>query len=144
MRFQTSFEKMAQVTNGQIFAVCLVGLRVLLGVSCLYLVTQLPTLEVTQLQFAFIVPIVLLAVGVSLVFGILVRPFSLLAMLMTAMSTFLLIDIKTTPQAALPMLGLILLLGLFAAGGSGHVFGCDGIILRNLRRPNTATRFLFG
>ena len=149
MRVQTAFEKFSQATNGHIFAFCFVGLRVLLGLSSIYFVSLLPGLETQELWddrvwFDFIAPLVLVAGGISLIAGLLVRPLALASMIVTALFTVSFLDLKAEPYHALPMLGLMLLLGLFAAGGAGHVLGLDGIVFRNLRRSGAAVRFLFG
>lgn len=137
MRFQTSFEKIAQTTHGQVFAMCFIGLRIILGLSSLYLITLLSGQPLGVL-------LILLAVATSLIIGLLVRPFALLAMAGTVIFVVASVDLSANPHVVLPVLGLLLLLGMFAAGGSGHVFGCDGIVFRNLRRSTSVTRFLFG
>jgi hypothetical protein len=149
MRVQTSFEKFSQATNGHLFAFCFVGLRVLLGLSAIYFVSLLPGLESQglwddRLWFDFIAPLILAAGGGALVLGLLVRPFTLAAMIVTLAFSFTFLDLQAEPYHALPMFGLVLLLGMFSSGGAGHVFGLDGIVYRNMRRAGPVIKFLFG
>ncbi len=151
MRVQTSFEKMSQLTNGSIFTFCLVAIRLLLGASSLYLaisavqswpaVGNLPTLSMSWAMTLFCV--VAAALGVSFLIGLLIRLVALLAIAILIL-LFILDGHWDTMGDIVPQIGLILLLGLYAAGGAGHIFGLDGIIYRNLRRPGRLVKFLFG
>ncbi len=160
MRFQSTFEKITQGTSQQLFAFCFVALRVAVGVACLYVATQLagagaattglePGTTSYDMQLAdfqaiktlFIPAIV--SIGFCFILGVLVRPIALLAIV------FVLINATTSgsinPEGVIISHGLlVLVLSLFAVGGSGHALGLDGIISRNIRRPNALTKFLFG
>jgi len=160
MRFQSTFEKITQGTSQQLFAFCFVALRIAVGVACLYAATQLIgtgafTTDIEQGTTSYAVQLadfqviqalftpVLVAVGLVFILGALVRPVALLAIV------FILVNAATSgsinPGGVIVGHGLVALgLSLFAAGGSGHAFGLDGIISRNIRRPNVITKFLFG
>ena len=149
MRVQTSFEKFAQITNGSLFSFCFIGLRLLLGLLALLMVTRSASSQI----FSFagtseaLASLSLVAGGILVVcflFGLCVRPASFLVMALLAATIFVDPDITQHLSQALPTLGFILLLGMFAAGGSGHMFGLDGIIYRNIRRPSRLAKFLFG
>ncbi len=150
MRFQTSFEQFSQAVNGQIFAVCLVGIRVLIGLACLYAAVNLlgPAGSDPDAVFVakFFIP-AFLVVGLSFTLGIFVRPVAVLAIIWLVFNIITNLGGSTTEELLTNLArqaGTILLLGLFVAGGGGHIFGLDGLIYRNLRRPNALTKFLFG
>jgi hypothetical protein len=135
MRVQTSFEKFAQLTHGGLFAFCLMALRILLGVAALGLATAVPLADMSWLHAVAGV------VGLSFLAGLVVRPNALLGVVALV---FVLATEATNLEGSVKIIGLMLLLGLFAAGGSSHILGLDGLILRNLRRPGRVARFLFG
>jgi hypothetical protein len=135
MRVQTSFEKFAQMTNGGLLAFCLVAIRMLLGLAALGLATAVPWAEMSWLQGAAAM------VGLSFLSGLAVRPSAWLGVIALL---FVFVTEPVSLEGAVKVIGLILLLGVFAAGGSSHIFGLDGLIFRNLRRPSRITKFIFG
>lgn len=165
MRVQTSFEKMAQRTEGKVFIFFLIAIRLLLGVFCLYafIMGMGSMLHPVRVDwggeppdfypyedrvalgdiFGVITVVGLSFVGVSFILGLLVRPASIFMMVI---AFFVMIEeLKGSYMPVEMILGLVfvLLLGLFSAGGAGHIFGLDGIIFRNVR-TNRVTKFLFG
>lgn len=158
MRFQSTFEQVAQGMYPQMFAWCLVALRVVIGLACWYVVWQLlsistidtavpvvanpmGSIDVAAVKSVLVPPLLLL--GVVFIFGVFVRPVATIGMI-----AFVVALVLAGPErwGQLIVLDVIVLfvLALFAAGGSGHALGLDGIIARNIRRPNVVTRFLFG
>lgn len=150
MRFQTSFENLTQVTNGRLFIFCFVGLRVLIGIYCLAFWHEVrPTPFDAPINHVFVnlAALCLFSVAGSFIAGLLVRPVVLLVALVWGL--YVLDNLDSMVLHASPMeltygLGLLMLAGLFMSGGAGHIFGIDGMISRNIRRPNVVTKFLFG
>ena len=162
MRAQSTFEKIAQGTSQQLFAVCFVILRIAVGLAFIYLaikLTQMTGADVASdiepgtpsyaMQLADLRAIkilfspILIGLAVLFVCGLLVRPVSVVAIGLIALNAFTSGSIN--PEGVIVGHGLLMLgFLLFAAGGSGHVLGLDGIISRNIRHPNMITRFLFG
>lgn len=156
MRVQTTFEKIAQGASQKVFAACFVALRVAFGVACLYLAFNMLPVEVaaepgtalydhefadqrllTQIYAPFIA-----AIGLSFLLGLFVRPVSGVCILLLIF--FSLRAGSVYPERTfLIMMVAALGFGLFASGGSSHALGLDGIISRNIRRPNVLTKFLF-
>ena len=161
MRVQTAFEKMSQATLQNTFAVCFVILRILAGLALIYAAVQLLhmtgadvstaapgstsyNMQVADLQAwkALLAP-VLFIVGGLFTFGLFVRPMSVLVAVLVIYNAATSGSIN---PGAVWLSHLVIALGLcmFAVGGSSHVAGLDGIISRNIRRPNAFTKFLFG
>lgn len=147
MRVQTVFDSLAKNTQQQVFAYCLVLVRIALGAICLSMVSEF--LKVNNL-FGVWLPLVIAALlfgGGALLLGLLVRPAALVLSLFTLYFSYLTWADLLVEQQALHVLfltGLLALLGLFVAGGSGHALGLDGVVLRNIRRPGRWSKFLFG
>ncbi len=80
--------------------------------------------------------------GLSFVLGVLVRPSALLGVVWLVV--FAVVSVLAAAPGVVPAFLAACLLLLFVSGAAGHVLGLDGIISRNIRRPNTFTRFLFG
>ncbi|MFZ2681497.1 MAG: hypothetical protein WAZ14_00115 [Patescibacteria group bacterium] len=160
MRFQSTYEKISQGTSQNIFAACFVALRIAVGVACLYLAVnalQMPATEIAadpgsalyyheladqQALTRVAVPIGVV-MGLAFLLGVLVRPISILVIL--GLIFFGLQSGSIYPERVF-LTTVICSLGfiLFAAGGSSHALGLDGIISRNIRKANVLTRFLFG
>ena len=139
MRFQTSFEKIASATNSQLFGWSFIGLRVFLGIGLVAMTLNsspdLLSSSVTEaLTFAF---------GVALILGLLIRPLAV-GMFVYAVVSIVTVIQQDTPETILFYIPMMFLLGLYLSGGAGHAFGLDGLVLRNIRRPNAVTKFLFG
>lgn len=139
------FEKIAASTNGQLFGWCFIGLRIFLGLAFIYLALGWIDMDAANetITWSSVIWLLMLGLGGSLFLGLLVRPFSLAALI------YLLINTVLSAQSGDIMMiiiniPLILLFGMYLAGGAGHSVGLDGIIYRNFRRPSQAVRFLFG
>jgi hypothetical protein len=152
MRFQTSFEKIAAATNGQLFGWSFIGLRVFLGVVLVFMTLNSGAVTYWNADAAFssgdllwssATQVVMFAFGVSLILGLLIRPLAVAMLAYVVVSTVLVIQ-QGTPGVILFYIPVFLLLGMYVSGGAGHAFGLDGVVLRNIRRPNAITKFLFG
>lgn len=136
MRVQTAFEKIALVNNGYIFVASFVGLRLVLALSCAFLAMN------AGLPWYFLFGLWGAALGLAL--GLCVR--FVAAGLSFGLVLFYVTYIGTSLSAEQLLFGVSLLfcLGLFLAGGGGHVFGLDGMIYRNIREHNAFSKLLFG
>lgn len=144
---QTVFDSLAKNTQQQFFAYCIVILRVVLGITCLSFVGEFWGAKVFFVGWPLLATAALLFGGVALIFGLLVRPASLVLSIFVLCFAYLTwgdVLVERNASHVLLVLGLLALHGLFAAGGSGHALGFDGIILRNIRRPGRWSKFLFG
>lgn len=86
----------------------------------------------------------LFCLGIALVVGILVRPAAILGMLLMTLYYFAHFVANTKMGYIDQHVIYAATLALFAAGGAGHAFGLNAIVLGNLRKPNAVVRFLFG
>lgn len=143
MRSQTTFENISKSMNGKVFGFFFIALRIIAGISILYSASSHLTWtaniqgDITNMLF--------IGVGVALLLGLLVRPFSMLGMLQTSVGAILLLGIGGGGSDEFFVhVGLFFMFGLFASGGAGHAVGLDGLILRNIRQPGRLVRFLFG
>lgn len=161
MRVQSTFEKITQGTSQNLFAIFFVALRILLGVAAVYLAVQLAhqsgpdvstgvagsppyLMQLSDLKAArMLVEPLLVGMGCLFILGLLVRPVAVVAIIFLILNAFTSGSIN--PEGVWITNGVIALgLALFAVGGSGHALGLDGIISRNIRRPNLLTKILFG
>jgi thiosulfate dehydrogenase [quinone] large subunit len=86
----------------------------------------------------------LFLLGVALLLGFGVRPAAILGMVLMTLY-YLAHFVQNTANGFVDEHVLLFaLLGLFAAGGAGHAFGINAVILGNLRKPGVITKFLFG
>lgn len=86
----------------------------------------------------------LFLLGVALVLGLLVRPAAMLGMVLMTLYYLAHFVQNTTNGYIDEHIVLIAVLGLFAAGGAGHAFGINAVILGNIRKPGAVMKFLFG
>lgn len=86
----------------------------------------------------------LFLLGVAILLGLLIRPASILGAVL--MVLYYLSDFSQNTANGLMNEHIILIaaLALFAAGGAGHAFGVNAVVLGNLRKPNRLVKFLFG
>ncbi len=134
MRFQTSFEKIAAVTNVHVAGLALVLLRLAVGLTMFVGGLNMPGPWSLSLMFG----------GAMLILGLLVRPVAVVSMIASLLIILpTLIDSVTAEfvMTSLQVFGVNLLL---ASGGLGHAYGLDGVILRNIHRPGKVAKFLFG
>lgn len=86
----------------------------------------------------------LLLLGVALLLGLCVRPASILGAVLMALY-YLAHFVENTAHGLIEYhIILIVVLALFAAGGAGHAFGLNAVVMGNLRKHNAVTRFIFG
>ena len=160
MRVQTTFEKIAQGTSQKVFAACFVVLRIAIGLACLYFafnILQMSAAEISaepgsalyyhefadQQFMTHVYAPVMATIGLAFLLGLLVRPISIICIL--GLIYFGLQSGSLHPERTFLMITVAVLgFALFATGGSSHALGLDGIISRNIRRPNPITKFLFG
>lgn len=141
MRSQSTFEKMTEGTSQTVFAWCFIVLRIAVGLTVVYFASQI--VELTSWSAGSPISILTMVLGGAFALGLLVRPIALLWMICLILLG--LMPGSLNSGTAITSYALVTLgLSLFAAGGSGHVLGLDGIISRNIRRPNAITKFLFG
>lgn len=85
----------------------------------------------------------LLLLGVALILGVLVRPASLAGALLMTLYYVAAFTENTAHGYVDEHIVYIAILLLFAAGGVGHAFGINAIVLGNLHKPNRVLRWLF-
>ncbi|MDQ5952050.1 MAG: hypothetical protein QG626_177 [Patescibacteria group bacterium] len=136
MRVQTAFEKIALVNNGYIFVASFVGLRLILAFACAFIAMN------ATLPWYFLFG--LWGAAFALALGLCVRlaAFGLSVAVIIVFATR--IGTSLSGEQLLIGIGLVLCLGLFIAGGGGHVFGLDGMVYRNIRERNLLSKLLFG
>ncbi len=166
MRTQSIIGKIAEATHVQSFGGAYVALRVLLGgmffsagwakisvggwSAASYLAAaDGPFSEwFRSLAGNGIVDVVnewgLLCLGIALIAGLLVRPAAMLGMVLMALYYVAHFTSNTTIGYIDQHVIYIAVLSLFAAGGAGHAFGLNTIVLGNLHKPNALVKFLFG
>lgn len=86
----------------------------------------------------------LFLLGIALVLGLLTRPAAMLGILLMALYYFAHFVSNTAMGYIDQHVIYAAVLALFAAGGAGHAFGLNAIVLGNLRKPNAVVKFLFG
>jgi len=136
MRVQTAFEKIALVNNGYLFVASFVGLRLVLAFACASLAMN------AALPWYFLVG--LWGAAFALALGLCVRlaAFGLSVSVIIVFATR--VGTSLSGEQLLIGIGLVLCLGLFIAGGGGHVFGLDGMVYRNIRERSLFSKLLFG
>lgn len=83
-------------------------------------------------------------IGLAIIFGFLVRPASLFGMMLMILY-YLAHFVSNTANGYIDEhIVYAAVLALFLAGGAGHAYGLNAIILGNLRKPSAIVRFLFG
>lgn len=86
----------------------------------------------------------LFLLGVALILGLFVRPAALLGMVLMALYYLAAFTANTAHGYVDEHVIYFCVLALFAAGGAGHVWGLNGVVLGNLRKTNALIRFLLG
>lgn len=82
--------------------------------------------------------------GVALLIGLFTRPAALLGVALMMLYYLAHFVQNTTNGIIDEHVILAAVLALFAAGGAGHAFGINAVILGNLRKPGSIVKFLFG
>lgn len=137
MRIQTLFGRISAEAHEQFMGTALVTLRVSFGVYAF-------ALSKTAVTFPPVDAVILMIVGIAFITGLLVRPAGVLFVLMTVLFDALIIPFEEV-KALLPLhVVLIVIASLGVAGGLGHAFGFNGMVLRNISRPGRVVKFLFG
>ena len=86
----------------------------------------------------------MLLLGVALILGLCVRPAAILGAVLMVLY-YLAHFVANTANGLIDQhIILIAILGMFAAGGAGHAFGLNAVVMGNLRKANAVTRFIFG
>jgi len=165
MRTQSSLGKISESAHSRSFGFAYVGLRLVMG--ALFLMTgwaKIGTgwsaasyLAVATGPFAewfrslagnTVVDLSnawgLFLLGVALILGFCVRPAALLGMVLMTLYYLAAFVANTAHGYVDEHVVYFFVLALFSAGGAGHVFGLNGIVLGNLRRTNGLIRFLLG
>jgi uncharacterized membrane protein YphA (DoxX/SURF4 family) len=165
MRTQSNLGKISSATNASVFGVTFLALRMLMGILFIsngwskivsdwsaenyLLAANGPFAEwFHSLAGNGVVDVAnawgLFLLGVALILGVLIRPAALLGivlMLFYYLSNFT----ENTAHGFIDEHWVYAaVLALFAAGGAGHAFGCNAMILGNTRKPNAVVRWIFG
>ncbi|MBI1908252.1 DoxX family protein [Candidatus Uhrbacteria bacterium] len=83
-------------------------------------------------------------IGVALLLGLCTRP-AAIAGIVTMLLYYLAHFVDNTEHGYIDQhIVLVLVFLMFAAGGAGHAFGLNGMVMDAMRRPNAFMRFLFG
>ena len=82
--------------------------------------------------------------GVALLSGFLIRPAAILGVLLMVLYYFAHFTENTAYGFIDQHIVYATVLALFAAGGAGHAFGLNSIVLDNIRKPKAIMKFLFG
>ncbi len=162
MRAQSSLSTIARTAHEGALGFSLVATRVMLGLSCIALGSGiasafasscfwLPTL-VKSLDACGGVGLVstsayLWLSGMLLVVGLFVRPVSILLGL--SLIAILIAQVLNLPLIAAPQLAdaswlMVVVSGAIATGGSGNIYGLNGLLYRNMRRHTFLSRFFLG
>ncbi|MEK7632791.1 MAG: DoxX family protein [Patescibacteria group bacterium] len=166
MRTQSQLGKIAETTHEKSFGVAYVALRVLLGgvyltagwskisVGGWSAATYLATAEgpfsewfrslAGNSAIDFVNEWGLLCLGIALIVGLLVRPAAILGIVLMALYYVAHFVSNTAMGYIDEHIIYSAVLALFAAGGAGHAFGLNAIVLGNIRKPNAVVKFLFG
>ena len=165
MRTQSMLGKISETTHAKSFGVAFVSLRLLFGglflttgwtkittgwsASAYLAVANGPFAEWFQSMSGngFIDAINawgLFLLGVALILGLLVRPAAMLGILLMILYYFAHFVDNTAHGYIDQHVVYGAVLALFAAGGAGHVFGLNSLVLGNIRKPNAIVKFLFG
>lgn len=134
MRFQTSFEKIAAVTNVHVAGLALVLLRLAVGLTMFVGGLNMPN----PWSFSFMLG------GAMLILGLLVRPVVVVSMIVSLLLILPTLIDSVTAEFVVTALQAFSVNLLLASGGLGHAYGLDGVILRNIHRPGKVAKFLFG
>lgn len=86
----------------------------------------------------------LFLLGVAILLGLMLRPASILGAMLMVLYYLAHFTQNTANGLIDEHIILIAILALFAAGGAGHAFGLNAVVLGNLRKPNSVVKFLFG
>ncbi len=82
--------------------------------------------------------------GIALIIGLLTRPAAMLGIILMALYYLAHFTSNTAMGYVDEHVVYAAVLAVFAAGGAGHAFGLNAIVLGNLRKPNAVVKFLFG
>ncbi len=165
MRTQSTLGKIAETTHEKSFGAAYVALRVLLG--GMFLTTGWAKISTDWSAATYLAAADgpfsewfrslagngvidamnawgLFLLGIALLFGLLTRPAAILGMLLMTLY-YLAHFVSNTAMGYIDQHVIYAaVLALFAAGGAGHAFGLNAIVLGNLRKSNTVVKFLFG
>ena len=165
MRTQSQLGKIAETTHEKSFGAAYVALRVLLGGAFLTAgwakistdwsaATYLAAADgpfsewFRSLAGNGVIDVMnewgLLCLGIALIVGLFVRPAAILGILLMALYYFAHFVSNTKMGYIDQHVIYAAVLALFAAGGAGHAFGLNAIVLGNLRKSNAVVKFLFG
>lgn len=86
----------------------------------------------------------MLLLGIALILGLCVRPAAILGAVLMVLYYLAHFVANTANGLIDEHIILIAVLLLFAAGGAGHAFGLNAVVMGNLRKPNRVIRFIFG
>lgn len=86
----------------------------------------------------------LFLLGIALLSGFLIRPAAILGVLLMVLYYFAHFTENTAYGFIDQHIVYATVLALFAAGGAGHAFGLNSIVLDNIRKPKAIMKFLFG
>ena len=82
--------------------------------------------------------------GIALVLGLCVRPAAILGAVLMVLYYLAHFVANTANGVIDEHVVLIMVFALFAAGGAGHAFGLNAVVMGNLRKTNGVIRFIFG
>ncbi len=164
MRTETLFERIVRASNGAMFGLTFVALRVALGAQFFFSgIAKLNDWSAADYLAAASGPFAewfqslagngvvdalnawgMIAIGLALILGLCVRPASIAGIAL--MTLYYLAHFSSNTESGFIDTHVVyaVIFLLFVAGGAGHAFGVNGVILHMQRRPNAVTRFLLG
>lgn len=86
----------------------------------------------------------MLFLGIALILGLCVRPAAILGIVLMGLYYLAHFVANTANGLIDEHIILMAVLALFAAGGAGHAFGFNAVVMGNLRKPNAVIRYIFG
>ena len=164
MRSFTGFNRFCDTTQQTFFVVMLTVLRVVLGVQIFFAgVTKFGDWSAEGYLLGASGPFAgffqslagnplvdqlniwgLTLIGLSLIFGLFVRPASFFGVILMLLYYFAQFEANTAHGLIDDHIIYALVFALFMSGGVGHVVGLDGIAVRQLRKSKRISRLLFG
>lgn len=137
MRVQTLFGRMSAEAHEGMMGSALVILRIAFGF-------YLFTFSESAVVFPLVDETVFMVLGIAFMVGLLTRPAGALFIVSTILVDALVVPFEEVKLLIPLHLVLISVASLGVAGGFGHAAGLNGIVLRNISRPGSLIKMLFG
>ena len=160
----TGFKHLEQATNQQWFSIGFTSLRITLGVQFLWAgIDKLGGWSASGFLSGSTGPFAaffqslagnvvvdqlnvwgLILIGLALIVGIFVRPAAFFSIILMGLYYLAHFEQNTAHGLIDSHIIYIFIAILFLAGGAGHVFGVDGLVFRQFRKPKLSAKILFG